>query len=434
MKDRVFYLNKEKKRQKITLILILISYLPFLFLSSPPEFNSSDIIFYLARQTGYLAATLILWQIILGNRSITKYWLKDQVWIINLHKKIGIYGIVLILAHPLLIALDYADFSLIYTPDLTTEFGKAVALGRIALVLFLFIWITSAVLRSKIGFRPWKYIHFLAYFILVAVFLHAPKLGTFYAGSEIIELVWNMMIFIFVTSLAIRFIHFIGLDQKKFVLIEKSIIAEDVYRFTLKPDNKHLKVHPGQFVYLRTGIISEEHPFSVAGYTSDGNIQIASKVIGKYTQKLSKLALGKELYVDGPYGVFTHEVSINRETPVTFIAGGIGITPFLPHIINKTNKNITLFYANRKEKNIVMNETLKSVLRQNYVQVISDENNKKYRNGFITSQLIKDHLGDKFKLQEFYICGPKPMMKVIKKSLIESGIDKKRIHTEEFGY
>lgn len=434
MTQPTFSLDREKLRQKIIVTLVIISYLPFFLLSSFPGSDSSEIIFYFARQTGYAAAVMLLWQYILGNRSVTKYWLKDQIWVLSLHKKLGIYGIVLILAHPLLIALDYSDFSLLYTPDLTTDFGRNVAFGRTALFSFLFIWVTSAVLRSKIGFRPWRYIHYLTYPILIAVFLHAPEIGTFYAGSEIIPILWNVMIVIFILVLVVRILHFFKIGQTKFTLKNKEQITEDVYLYTLKPNGKKLKIHPGQFIYLRSSIFSEEHPFSVAGYKNNGEIQVATKLSGKYTKKLANIVEGSEILVDGPYGIFTHEVSLNPDRPVTFIAGGIGITPFLPHIVNKTNKNITLFYANRTSKNIVLLESLNAFLGKKFINVLSEENNSNYKKGFVSIKLLKETLGDDFIKQHFYICGPPPMMKTIKASLTEAKVPVDRIHTEEFGY
>jgi DMSO/TMAO reductase YedYZ heme-binding membrane subunit len=54
----------------------------------------------------------------------------------------------------------------IFTPSFITETEFHITLGRFALVLTLIVWITSAIVRSKIKWRPWKYIHLLSYPIL----------------------------------------------------------------------------------------------------------------------------------------------------------------------------------------------------------------------------------------------------------------------------
>ena len=84
-------LRAERRKQLITLGLIIGSYIPFLLFAQLPDNSADSIIFYVARQLGYLAAVMLLWQFVLGTRSVSALVLKDRAWTLSIHKKLGIY-------------------------------------------------------------------------------------------------------------------------------------------------------------------------------------------------------------------------------------------------------------------------------------------------------------------------------------------------------
>ena len=46
-------------------------------------------------------------------------------------------------------------------------------MGRFALLAILLIWLSSAIVRGAISYRPWKYLHYLAYPVLFLSLLRA---------------------------------------------------------------------------------------------------------------------------------------------------------------------------------------------------------------------------------------------------------------------
>jgi predicted ferric reductase len=87
----------------------------------------------------------------------------------------------------------------------------------------------------------------------------------------------------------------------------------------------------GQFCYFRflDGFPgSEEHPFTVASAPSEREIAFCAKAVGDFTAALSRVVPGAPVAVTGPYGVFTLDRAPS-DAPLVFVAGGIGITPFL---------------------------------------------------------------------------------------------------------
>lgn len=87
---------------------------------------------------------------------------------------------------------------------------------------------------------------------------------------------------------------------------------------------------PGQFVFVTFDSSEGAHPFTIASADlGDRTITFAIKALGDYTRRLSRdLVAGSRVRVEGPYGRF--ELSrINPRARQIWIAGGIGITPFL---------------------------------------------------------------------------------------------------------
>lgn len=88
--------------------------------------------------------------------------------------------------------------------------------------------------------------------------------------------------------------------------------------------------HPGQFAFVTFDETEGAHPFTIASADhGDNTISFQIKALGDYTNGLARrLQPGQAVRVEGPYGRF----DIARRNPLArqiWIAGGIGVTPFL---------------------------------------------------------------------------------------------------------
>jgi 3-phenylpropionate/trans-cinnamate dioxygenase ferredoxin reductase subunit len=165
-----------------------------------------------------------------------------------------------------------------------------------------------------------------------------------------------------------------------------------------------------------------------------GRIAFGIKSVGKYTNQLAELNIGKKLYIEGPYGVFTKEAQ--NDEPKVVIAGGIGITPFVELVRRYSNEKTHLIYANRTLKNAVRRNEFKKELKANYVDVISEEKIKEPAiHGIVDKGTLQKLLPkDAFAESKFFICGPPLFMAAIVKSLQDFGVQKDRIFLEEFSF
>ncbi len=204
---------------------------------------------------------------------------------------------------------------------------------------------------------------------------------------------------------------------------------------------------PGQYVMLALydkndakKEIWQQRPFSI--YSSPLNkklLQFAIKIQGEFTQKVANLKKGDTVGISNPTGFFTFNEKRMRDT--VFLAGGIGITPFMSAIRYVSEKNlpnkITLLYSNKTEADIVFFEELKTISRKHKnIQVIfiltKDTptlwEGEKER---IDKTMIEKYCSP-FQEKYFSLCGPEIFMESLSTQLEEIGVEKNRIDMERF--
>ena len=109
----------------------------------------------------------------------------------------------------------------------------------------------------------------------------------------------------------------------------------------------------GQFAFVTFGDGEGAHPFTISSaWKNDGLLSFQIKELGDYTARLPGiLKVGDGATVEGPYGCFRFESDKPRQI---WVAGGIGITPFIArleefaHVGSKADGAVDLFYSAQK--------------------------------------------------------------------------------------
>lgn len=206
----------------------------------------------------------------------------------------------------------------------------------------------------------------------------------------------------------------------------------------------------GQYLTLKTAINGEEvrRNYSVCVSPLDRELRVAIKQVpfGKFSTFANQtLKVGDTLDVMTPMGKFYSEVKPENEKQYVAFAGGSGITPVIS--ILKTvlqtepNSTFTLFYGNRGFDAIIFREEIESLKnefmdRLTVHHVFSEERlESPLFNGFISSEKTLQFarlLFDPKAIDEYFICGPEPMMLAIQDALETLDIEKSKIHIELF--
>ena len=149
--------------------------------------------------------------------------------------------------------------------------------------------------------------------------------------------------------------------------IKKEQVAQDAYSFYFeKPDIEFL---PGQYMQLKLDIPNPDirgatRLFSITSSPTENHLRITTRIIqSSFKLALSNLKPNDQVHIVGPYGKFIFDETDN--SPHIFLAGGIGITPYLSMIKYAYDKNLnismTLFTSFRKVEDIVYRDVLTKI-------------------------------------------------------------------------
>jgi predicted ferric reductase len=178
---------------------------------------------------------------------------------------------------------------------------------------------------------------------------------------------------------------------------------------------------------MAPGLWWEAHPFSFSSAPGRSTIRFTVKASGDFTSKLPSIAPGTPIIIDGPRGSFIG----NRVTSdkVLLIAGGIGITPYLPAIeqLLARGKEVTLLYAARRKQDVAFLPEIRSLQRKglHFKLCLSERH----------AALDRDMLA-RFTPAgtTVFICGPDRMLYGLSRTLRELGFPEDAIITERFAF
>jgi ferredoxin-NADP reductase len=233
-------------------------------------------------------------------------------------------------------------------------------------------------------------------------------------------------------------------------LLGRTEVAEGTMAFQFeKPNNFVFKA--GQYIHLTLSGSQEQfgpangmtHTFSIANSPCEDELVVTTRMRNSvFKQAISTLPIGSPARIKGPMGSFSLHNNTARQA--VFLAGGIGIAPFLSMLTyaaeEKLQHRIVLFYANRYLEDAAFIDALWKLERDNprfrFVPTLTRATNNgwKGKTGHIGLQMLFAHVAI-LRGPIYYIAGPPTMVAATRRTLSEVGVDEDDIRTEEFaGY
>ena len=207
-----------------------------------------------------------------------------------------------------------------------------------------------------------------------------------------------------------------------------------IYTVEFKSLERPYKYAPGQFLHIAIdeeydgiGQWPESRCFSMQSDPAEEVIRITYAVKGNFTQELEKvLKVGREVWLKLPFGeLFTQP---HNKTNTVFIAGGTGVTPYLSLFTHESfreyvNPRIYLGYKN--EDYYIYQKEL-AAIQNDHAQITIFYENK---DGVIDIVKIHEQNGND---SCYFISGPPVMIKIFKNKLIELGVPRENVLTDDW--
>jgi ferredoxin-NADP reductase len=228
-------------------------------------------------------------------------------------------------------------------------------------------------------------------------------------------------------------------------------VAEGTMAFQFRKPNG-FEFTPGQAIDLvlpgkATGANDQNvrHAFSIVSAPFEDQLVVATRMRDSvFKRALKSLAVGSPVTIDGPFGSLG--LHNDRTRAGVFIAGGIGITPFVSMLRQANHEHLPhrliLLYSSRRPEDAAFLVDLQQLEEQNdqfrLVATMTDMHlsSRTWPNhtGMITADLVASVVGDLPK-PIIYVVGPPGMVEAMRQTLHQGGIDNDDIRSEEFyGY
>lgn len=363
--------------------------------------------------------------------------------ILQYHRSIAMLAIAAILAHPIIIVLDFPARLELLNPLAGNWASRA---GLLSIAALAGIAVTSLYReRLGIGYERWRLWHLvLGVTALVAAQVHVSLAGL-YTNS-----VWKHAVWIGTAGLMVGLVLYLRVIKParqqayRWQVAEIRELPGETHVIVLDPvGHRGIDFAPGQFAWIklaRSPFTLEEHPFSFASSAErPGRIEFGIKGTGDFSRRIATVEPGTRVYLDGPHGAF----SIDRYPAVgfVFIGGGVGMTPLMSFLHTMADRSdprpVLLLYAEKSPDAVTYRESLDALQgRLDLETVLVLENApddwEGGERGFIDAALLGRRLPEDRARRSYFVCGPPAMMDAVHDALIAEGIAESQVQLERF--
>jgi len=321
------------------------------------------------------------------------------------HRVLAMGSLLLVFGHAYLSYLIVQNF----IPGLPFD---SRAMGALARNLFIGL-ILLALMAKYIKYEHWRMIHRLMILPYLAASYHAFTLSSFPLLNFSPLSLWMIFMVSVGTISSVYMVlmyRYVGFPFKGDI-VKVTRLNDSVTELEVKLEEAYPFLS-GQFTFIKIKdkpFNNVPHPFSISGM-KNGHVCFTIKAIGDFTQDIyqqlkenTPIALGK------PLGHMTFDT---HKPEQVWLAGGIGVTPFLSHLrtLNHPEQAITLYYAVNDKKEAVhldlLNQYQKAHPTFTYHLVEAKTQ------GYINIDQI-----DFSQNPDILMCGPRPMALALAKAL-----------------
>ncbi len=232
-------------------------------------------------------------------------------------------------------------------------------------------------------------------------------------------------------------------------------IGEELLQLSVRALSKFPPVLPGQFFHLAVdefdgrGFWPDSRAFSIFSSDTVGKYVFLISRSGNFVERLWAQAVpGNQLWLKGPYGELNLDLQdIPLNSDVVFVAAGSGISPF-PSLLesflgrrSEGSTQATLLFSARTPQLLVGKEkfmkftrryparfSVRYFITRGFGPVEDQELEFRRINAKDVLDSTREHV-----TTDFFISGPRPLVKSLQQGLVEAGVIDERIHFDAWG-
>lgn len=373
---------------------------------------------------GSLAVSLIL----MVREPVFAAWFGGLERMYRWHHALGTVGYALVLAHPLALAAQFLPRDPQSAWRILSPVAQSwnVGLGWLALLgLMAGLAVTFA---RRLRYGLWRPLHAAVGVGVMLGIAHVVAVGGWAISA------WLL---IAPASLALGWRVWRadrGGAARPYEVAAVSHPSRRLTEVTLRPLATPLPVAPGQFVmvaffegphYCGCG---EYHPFTAGHTAPDGALTVGIKELGDCTRHIQSLEAGVAARVQGPYGTFLAD---RPDAPELWIAGGVGVMPFLAALrAGPAARSTEFIYLSRELRDAAYLDELNGYAAgQSLLHVRPLVMQEDPAPLFSVLATVSD-----LPARHAYLCGPPPLITAVTKWLRQHGTPQSHIHFERLDF
>jgi predicted ferric reductase len=360
--------------------------------------------------------------------------------LIRWHRRLGPYGLFLLLAHVILITLGYAGLA---QTGLLAQLWQLVLtyqgmLGAAVGTLLLFMAGISSYKRARrrMRYETWWAVHLYTYLALLFAFQHQVVTGASFVGHPLATLWWTALwIALLAAVIGWRVLLPVVRSLRHGVRVA-AVVRESPGVVSVVLQGRaldRLPVAGGQFFqwrFLTRGAWWQAHPFSLSHVPHAHRMRITVKDLGDHSADLSSMRVGTPVFIEGPYGRFTADAATGHK--VLLVGAGVGATP-LRSLLQDLDEHadVAVLLRGRDERSLVLRDEITAEVDRRGGRIWEALGPRDRLR--ITAGTLRRALPD-IADRDVFVCGPDAFTASIAAECRAAGVPARRIHSESFAF
>lgn len=291
-------------------------------------------------------------------------------------------------------------------------------------------------LWHKFAYHLWRYTHKLMAIAFLILVFHTVILTPSSYWSQPLGILIGLGCLV---GTGCALLSLFGLIGRKHTYQGQVLAIKTLDQYTMEITcqlNGYWQHDAGQYVFFMHDKLEGQHPFTIASADHNNNqIKLCVKALGDYTTSLQKnIKMGDTIQIEGPYGCFDfRKKAIARQI---WIAGGIGVTPFLSWLeslqddVNKEIYHIDLYYCVGNEEEAIFIEKLQRLVAALPNFELHVQYSKEH--GYLTADKLNIKQNAQGGYPSIWFCGPVGFADSLKTNLSSKGYPLRLFHQEYF--